>query len=288
MAIDLLVVTHDDDLHFLQLQAKSINLSFDYEDINQVIIVHNNLNGTNTSIDKTLYGKFQSKVVDVPFEDLYLVENKVDYLRPRYGWIRQQFCKLLVASYCTVDWCLVIDSKTIFLKKFNYTDFFDNNKRALISRETNHPYFVEPNNWIEKFFNLEPSNYDARLLKRGTPLLMHPSTIRNMIAEMFWRSKTNFFNWFIDYQKNFNISEFDLYFSYIRYKGNEADIYDVRDYRVNDNLVLLQSDEASKFDEKFLNIDRYFSAQLSREFNDKLAYHQNLQWYSFLGSKGIH
>jgi len=291
LPVDILVVTYDADLYWLQIQARSINQYFNEGDINKIIIVHNNLNGIRTPIDYAYYGKFESKVTEVLVEDLNLKENKVDYLIHNYGWVRQQFCKLFVTSHCTAEWCYVLDSKTIFLNKYNQEKFFTVDGRSITFNQTNHPFFVQSNNWIEQFFGLEPSPHDTLLPKRGTPLMLHVPTVHNTIAETFWRTKTNFFNWFVEHQKKYNISEFDLYFSYIRYKNNLSEIYEIRALPEVKNLVLLShADEYVKFDDHMQRIitkDNYFAISMSQAYLNDLPYHQQGQLHSLLHAKSI-
>jgi len=291
--IDLLVVTYNTDLYFLEMQARSIDEFFKITDINRIIIVHNNLDGTRTPINLSLYGKFEHKVTEILFKDLELIEAAENVADLRYyGWRRQQFCKLFIASRSTSAWCLVLDSKLIFLKQYNYEDYFTPNNKAITSTRVNSPVFVQSNNWIEKFFELEPSAPDTLLPRRGTPLLMHTQTLRDVIAEVFWRTKINFFDWFMSHELEFRITEFDLYFSYIRYRGKLSNIYHVVDASLTvQNLVLLKnnSNPAQDFCHFIhsLENDYFHTAQLNQEYINTLSEEHKDYWNNLLKYKNI-
>lgn len=293
MAIDFLVVTYNKDLHFLEMQARSIAQFFEYDDINAITVVHNNLDGSRTPIDIGFYGKFKDKVNEVIFEDFHFAENKADYANPMYGWIRQQFCKLYFAFYCKSEWCYVVDSKTIFLRKYQKEKHFNNNGQSLwrLSEITN--YFYEGNHWLENFFGLSLSPRESRIPKRATPIMMHVPSIQNLITDLYWKTKTNFFDWFIAHQREYNVAEFDLYFTYLRYKDTTDKLYEftnLHNESIVEDLVLLRTwANPAKFDVELsrLNSDSYFTISAHKEFIENLTSDQITKLYTYLSEKQL-
>jgi len=293
MAFDFLVVTYDKDLHFLEMQARSIAEFFDYDDISSITIVHNNLNGSRTPIDINIYGKFKDKVNEVVFNDFQFMENKIDYGDPLYGWIRQQFCKLYFASFCRSEWCYVVDSKTIFLRKFQKEKHFTDQGKNFWYVAWITDYFFEGNNWTERFFELEPSHKEAMIPRRGTPIMMHVPSIRNLIVDLYWKTKISFFEWFIINQKKYNVSEFDLYFTYLRYTNTTNDLYEFLNLNKNvivEDLILLRGwADPEKFD---IQLDRihnqeFFTISAHQEILDNLTEDQFNRLYAYFTEKKI-
>ena len=293
MSFDLLVVTYDKDLHFLEMQARSIAEFFDYDDINCITVVHNNLDGSRTPINIGFYGKFKNKVNEVIFDNFHFIERKIDYNNPLYGWIRQQFCKLYFASFCQSEWCYVIDSKTIFLKKYQKEKHFNPQGQSLwrVSEITN--YFFEGNNWLENFFNLSLSPKEKRIPKRATPIMMHVPSIRNLIIDLYWKTKTDFFNWFIEHQRKYNVAEFDLYFTYLKYKNIDNILYEFINLNAEtnvENLVLLRTwADSSTFDQDIGRIynQEYFTISAHQEILDNLTEDQFNRLYAYFTEKKI-
>lgn len=293
MAIDFLVVTYDKELHFLEMQARSLDQFFEYNDINSITIVHNNLNGTRTPIDVNLYGKFKGKVNEVVFNDFQFTENKINYVEPLYGWIRQQFCKLYYTSFCQSEWCYVVDSKTIFLKKFQKDEHFNSHGQSFWYALRITDYFLEGNNWIERFFDLEPSLREAIIPHRGPPIMMHVPSIRNLIVDLYWKTKISFFEWFIINQKKYNVSEFDLYFTYLRYKNTTNDLYKFLDLNkeiiVNDLRLFRDWTDLTQIDillDRILN-DEFFSISAHQEVLDSLTKDQISRLFAYFAEKKI-
>ena len=210
--IDLITVVFQPEIPYLEIQAKSIQNNFTSDQIKTIYVVVNDHDDLVKEIDPNWWGLFADRVVVYPYS-IFGYSNRVG------GWDNQQLCKILAAARSTVEWSVVLDAKTYFVKPCNTALLFDSTSRACTNKLHPQPVFESAKNYVEKLYNIKLTHIIG---PGGVPFMFHTKTVQEMISYTEEITKQSFHAFFQDNVCYPNlITEFYLYSGYVthRYGG---------------------------------------------------------------------
>lgn len=108
--IDLITVVFSEELGTLKWQAKSIDLYCQNINLGKIFVVINDDTMSINEIKPEWWGRFSNQVCIIHRDSWPY--NFVDN-----GWVTQQVIKLMTSEFGIGKWSLVLDAKTIFVKK---------------------------------------------------------------------------------------------------------------------------------------------------------------------------
>lgn len=129
--MDIATITYRDDVAFLKLQARSIELYFNHSDLGDYVIIINERDPAEVRgiIERDILPLMPSvapKVRLVTPHDLGL-----DLAPDVIGWRIQQALKLAVNRICPSQHVLILDSKNHFIQPVSRADFLDDQGRFI-------------------------------------------------------------------------------------------------------------------------------------------------------------
>lgn len=278
-SINIVTVCYSKDISLLKTQAQSIDLYVDPSVINQIVVVVNDEESIASSIDKYWYGQHCNKVV---------IKHRSTYGEFLcHGWESQQLCKLLASAESTVDWVLVLDTKTWFVAQYDLHRAFNHNKVAVDLSRTFADTFASVKTTVETLFDIK---VPLLVGPTGVPFYFNSHTVRNMIKKVEELTNEEFTSFFInnsiDSNGNTAITEFHLYLAYIiyAYKDYSKFYTSTRNkyHNININDVNIADFKISNFNAKnLLTVGVHTTAY------NLLDASSQQKWINFLNSKGL-
>ena len=271
--IDIIVVAYRDDTFLLELQARSILLYFPVERISNIYICVNDEDSVCNDIDTDWYKDIKHKVKIIP-RSKFGVDPTLD------GWRSQQLYKLLLANQAESPWSLCLDSKTCFVKQFNWNLWFDNDGRVNVWNFPTITVFKSAQDFIETYFNII---CPLVIGPGGVPFAFHTETVKSMCQEI-----PNFFNFFCKNVKYpAGLTEFMLYTGYVLKKYQTLNkLYSDNQYYSFFNLADWQ---VKDFDTvwKLTKNENLLTASIQQRAYPHLSDEQFNAWINFLQSKNL-
>lgn len=271
--IDLCSVVFRDEIDILRVQARSIDRYCSYESINNIFIIVNDSDDWCSAIDCSWWKKFSNKVKVVPRS---VFHNSWSH----NGWLSQQVLKLQISAFCTSQWYMVLDAKTLFVRPLDLSTLFVNEKWNTGYLEI-YPVFEKSKHIAESIFEIVLAK---QLGPGGVPFVMHSQTVREMLIDCEQLTAQKFANWFQDQGM---LTEFILYSAYI-----------IRQYKTFDHFYSSQCDlpvmnichsEVQSFERKFQSISTSnpLTVSIHRHAWVNLTHDQQQQWMNFLHSRDL-
>lgn len=206
--INLITVVFKQELSYLKMQAKSIELYVNSQDLNSIVIVVNDSIDILASIDPLWYGINSHKVKILHFSEL-ISESDLSAFVSQSGWDTQQICKLLAASISNVDWNMIIDAKTLFICPLVLTNLITLDNKAFSNPAEISHHFIAERDFVQQYFNINLNNH--YIGPGGVPFLMHSSTVRSLIEYIKMHENISLTEFFFRY----SVTEFLLYSGYV-------------------------------------------------------------------------
>ena len=173
--LDLATVVFNQELDYLKIHARSIELYVDPGFINNIWIIVND--DTPCNIDTSWYGINSSKVKIINYQELG-ADLSFDNLHDA-GWRTQQLWKLLISNKISSEWYAVLDAKTWFVTNISQDTIFSNNQ----VRSGNGIIYHWFNNCIEEIKKIYGVELTSMLGPIGVPFVFHTKTTQDMIKE---------------------------------------------------------------------------------------------------------
>lgn len=267
--IDIITVVFRDELDFLKIQARSLDLYADPTDIDTIYIVVNDADDVVDLIDTNWWGQHKNIQV-VPY-------SKWNYINRVNGWENQQICKLLGASEAVSEWSMCLDAKTWLVQELELDKLFDKTGKPRVGFMNVIPVFHSSRDFVEDHYQIKMNKV---LGPAGVPFMFHTKTVQDMISGF-----TDFIDFF---QTNVRyphfVTEFHLYDGYVlsthrTYEAlynkeqqyicfNIAD-FDVKNFEIHYKNILLDSPNA-------------LTASIHRRAYPLLSEEQLIKWQQFL------
>ena len=210
--IDIVTVVFKDELPILKVQAESVDLYCKELGTQTIFVIVNDDDSVADQIDPAWWGSLSSCVKIIPrsFFKYNFVEN---------GWVSQQVLKVLASALSPNQYAMILDAKTIFVKKATVDLLFPDGKMAG-GLYTIQEVFSTSARIVGELFNVI---VDRNGGLSGVPFIFNTNDTRDMIAEIEHRTKNSFPNWFQDQGM---VTEYILYVGYCIYRyGNLDKIY---------------------------------------------------------------
>jgi hypothetical protein len=137
------------------------------------------------------------------------------------GWISQQVLKLMAASISYNTYSMILDAKTIFVRRLDPKTIVDSAGRIQTGIMPLYSVFAPAKKIVDELFDMD---LQRQVGPGGVPCIVHNDTVRMMIAEVTLRTKTSFPIWF---QSQGVLTEFVLYSAFVQHLcGDIGILYD--------------------------------------------------------------
>lgn len=223
---NLITVVYKPERCYLAMQARSIQLYIPKNLLGNIYVIINDDEMKTSDINIEWWGENRDKVKILHYSQFFLLNNpKYEFYRS--GWDTQQLCKIFASTICEEAWSIVLDAKTIFVKKVmidklitsdgkvktGYTPSFTKQMKDINYDLT---IFEKAERTVEKLFNIK---IDELISPNGVPFIFRNSIVRQMVRDVEILTKKPFNEFFLDNtDRNICITEFILYSGYIIYK----------------------------------------------------------------------
>ena len=212
--IDIITVVFEQEIPVLRAQAQSIALNCQDIGIRNIYVVLNDLEPVAAQIDPGWWGPLANNVLVIPRSAFStpFVEN---------GWVSQQVLKLMAASISYNTYSMILDAKTIFVRRLDPKTIVDSAGRIQTGILPLYPVFAPAKKIVDELFEMD---LQRQVGPGGVPCIVHNDTVRMMIAEVTLRTKTSFPIWF---QSQGVLTEFVLYSAFVQHLcGDIGVLYD--------------------------------------------------------------
>lgn len=209
MMIDIVTIVFRDELPILRVQAESINLYCQDIGIQNIFVIVNDDITVAEDVDPNWWGDFKDRVriIQRGHFKCSFVEN---------GWVSQQVLKVLGSSLSTNQFSMILDAKTILIKKATLDLILPGGKPA----GGTHPVpevFYPSAKIVGDLFGVTITNNGG---SSGVPFIFNNSVIRDMLVEIKTRTGKEFSDWF---QEQGMVTEYLLYVGYNLYRFGTMD-----------------------------------------------------------------
>ena len=212
--IDIATVVMREELPMLRLQAQSISLHATNIGTRNIYVIVNDDDAVLTEIDPGWWGPMAHQVLVIPRSAFSApwVED---------GWVSQQVWKILVASMSYNLFTMVLDAKTILTKTLDTTWLFTADGKLRCGADFPiYDVFRPSQDIIESVLDIKMTHQAG---PGGVPFFFHNDTVRFMIADITFHTRTSFPKWFQDQGR---VTEFMLYSGYVQKRyGSLESIY---------------------------------------------------------------
>ena len=272
--IDLVTVVFQQELNFLKIQARSVELYIQPSDLGNIYVVVNDDDSVADLIDFTWWGINQTKVKVVPY-------SRWNYKSRINGWENQQLCKLLAAGDANSEWSMSLDAKTWFVQTLDVTKLFDDQGRVTAGTVPVFTVFDSSKEFLEEYYAITMPNIIG---PQGVPFVFHTATVKELIA-----SHTNFIDFF---QTNVRyphlITEFHLYSSFVlsSHKTYEK-LYNKTQYYTCCNVADSDVNSFKNHYDRMLHDQKLLTASVHRRAYPLLTKQQVTKWQQFLIQRGL-
>lgn len=276
MILDLLTVVYAPELDLLRTQAHSIALRF--RDINRIWVMVNDDDELANRISLGWWQQHSHKVRIVKRSNLgYLPGPGIS------GWESQQIMKLQGCALSEADWCMVLDSKTWFVRDYEETDFFSGD-RARCSIYPTPEVFARGQRYVESILGIKGSSY---ISPGGVPNFIKPSNARGLINVIELETGKKFADWFeshchLDQE---GVTEFACHSAYVHGLGYDRFYTGEQTFTVS-NLADWQVPD---FDQWYQELMRptTWTVSIQERAKPSLRAEQQMLWNQFLEDRGL-
>jgi hypothetical protein len=202
--IDIVTVVFEQEIPVLRAQAQSIALNCQRIGIRNIYVVLNDTETLASQIDPGWWGPLANSVLVIPrsaFSTPFVTD----------GWVSQQVLKLLAASISYNTYSMILDAKTIFVRKLDPKTIVDSAGRIQTGILPLYPVFAPAKKIVDELFEID---LQRQVGPGGVPCIVHNDTVRMMIAEVTLRTRTSFPIWF---QSQGVLTEFVLYSAFVQH-----------------------------------------------------------------------
>jgi len=212
--IDIITVVFEPEIPVLQVQAQSIALNCQDIGIRNIYVVLNDLEPVAAQIDPAWWGPLANSVLVIPrsaFSTPFVAN----------GWVSQQVLKLMTAAISYNTYSMILDAKTIFVRRLDPKTIVDSAGRIQTGIMPLYSVFAPAKKIVDELFDMD---LQRQVGPGGVPCIVHNDTVRMMIAEVTLRTKTSFPIWF---QSQGVLTEFVLYSAFVQHLcGDIGILYD--------------------------------------------------------------
>ena len=276
--IDIITVVFQQELYYLEIQARSIEQYIDSDKIGKIFVVVNDESSVCNLVDKNWWGENQSKV-EILHRNYF---GDASFLN---GWDSQQYYKLAAGSISQCEWSMVLDSKTWFIQNLEFHKLFAEDGRIKLNYFPVMEVFYPAKNFVENFFNIKCENIVG---PGGVPFFFKTKELI-LLNDFLTKQNTNLFDFFT---KNVpwptHLTEFILYSGWLMYRHGSLDTlyYSRKQEYIITNIADFEKYE---FDNIFprMQQDNSLTASIHRSVYPALTSKQLSQWVDFLHSKNL-
>jgi hypothetical protein len=273
--IDICTVVFEDELDILKLQANSIAQYCRELGSRNIYIV---LNGPDTlaeQIDPAWWGELASGVLIIP---------RTAFSSPWTddGWLTQQLWKLLTAAVSYNAYTMVLDAKTVFVRELLLEQVFNSNNQLTVGQLPVYEVFEPARVICNQLFGMDMKMQAG---PGGVPFFFHNDTVRFMIADVTFQTRSSFPVWF---QQQGTLTEFMLYSAYCQHKYGSLD-HVFTEQNTLGAVVNVCHSEVGVFDQKLKNMrqDNTLTVSVHRNAWRELSAEQKNNYRMLLIDRGI-
>ena len=276
--IDIITVVFQQELYYLEIQARSIEQYIDSDRIGKIFVVVNDNDSVCNLVDKNWWGNNSHKVIVIP-------RTRFGVREQLHGWDSQQLYKLFGASIAASKWSMCLDAKTWFVQNLDFDKMFDSTGRVNLRSFPTIPVFKPAEKFVETFYKIESKEVIG---PGGVPFFFHTQTVIDLIKDLEDNHQITLIDFF---SKNVMspvfLTEFMLYSGFVKYKyGSHNILYSQNQYYSVTNLADFQKYE---FDNIFVQMQypNNLTASIHRSVYPYLTEKQLQTWVDFLHSKNL-
>ena len=276
--IDIITVVFQQELYYLEIQARSIEQYIDSDRIGKIFVVVNDNDSVCNLVDKNWWGNNSHKVIVIP-------RTRFGVREQLHGWDSQQLYKLFGASIAASKWSMCLDAKTWFVQNLDFDKMFDSTGRVNLRSFPTIPVFKPAETFVETFYKIESKEVIG---PGGVPFFFHTQTMIDLIKDLEDNHQITLIDFF---SKNVMspvfLTEFMLYSGFVKYKyGSHNILYSQNQYYSVTNLADFQKYE---FDKIFVQMQdpNNLTASIHRRVYQYLTEKQLQTWVDFLHSKNL-
>jgi len=273
--IDIITVVFEQEIPVLRAQAQSIALNCQDIGIRNIYVVLNDLEPVAAQIDPGWWGPLANNVLVIPRSAFStpFVEN---------GWVSQQVLKLLTAAISYNTYSMILDAKTIFVRRLDPKAIVDSAGRIQTGRCPIYSVFEPSKKIVNELFGIE---LVQQIGPGGVPFIVHNDTVRMMIAEVTMRTKTSFPIWF---QSQGMVTEFILYSGFVQFLCGDLNVL----YDTHNSLGGIVNVSHDETDSWFIKINQMrkgetLTVSVHRGAWTKLTAPQRQEYRDLLTQRGI-
>lgn len=271
--IDIITVVYRDELEFLKIQARSLDLYVHHSDVNCIYVIVNDDDSVCDLIDPAWW-QYHKNVKIIPY-------SKWNYTTRVNGWENQQLCKLLAASEAESEWSMCLDAKTWFIQCLDLKCLFDEYNRPRVGTVPVFEVFKPSQEFVEQYYGVSMPDVIG---PAGVPFMFHTTTVANMIAE--FGDFINFFQTHVRYPHF--ITEFHLYSAYVIARlGDIKFLYNKTQHYACCNIADFDVAEFDQHIERIKTHPTMLTASIHRRAYPLLSDAQLDAWNTFLDSRKL-
>lgn len=271
--IDIITVVYRDELDFLKIQARSLDLYAKESDVNCIYVVVNDTDDVCELIDPSWWGHHKNIKI-MPY-------SKWNYTSRVTGWENQQLCKLLAASEAETDWSMCLDAKTWFIQNLNLECLFDSQNRPRVGTVPVFDVFKSSQEFVEQYYGISMPNVIG---PAGVPFMFHTQTVSSMVSE--FDDFINFFQTHVRYPHL--ITEFHLYSAYVIARHNSFEsLYNKTQYYTCCNIADFDVVNITQHFAQCATDTQLLTASIHRRAYPLLSTEQLDMWNCFLSSRKL-
>ena len=275
--IDFITVVFQQELFYLEIQARSIEQYVDTDKIGTIFVVVNDAESVCSLVDTDWYGINKHKV-KIIWAELF---GRTDFLD---GWASQQYYKLATANIADSKWSACLDAKTWFVRQLDFDYLFEQDGRVRLASFPTIPVFRSAEQAVNEFFGIDSKQVIG---PGGVPFLFNTEEM-HLLVEYLEQRKTNLFDYFIQaVQHPTSVTEFMFYSGWIAYRyGDHSKLYSDDQYYTVTNIADF---EVEYFDDRYKQMitEQNLTASIHRRVYPKLTTEQLKTWVDFLRNKNL-
>jgi hypothetical protein len=196
--IDPVTVVFRDEIPFLRVQARSLDLYTRDITVGKVIVVVNDHVDVCQQIDPEWWGRLADQVVIIPAQR-WCNSLHCD------GWVSQQALKILASATGISQWNMILDAKTFLVQNIDPNRLFQAG-RVCMGQQTILPVFSESQRLVNQLFDVNMTQVAG---PSGVPHFFKRDLIVSLLDHL---EPDDFYQWFLDQGK---VTEFVLYSGWV-------------------------------------------------------------------------
>lgn len=266
--IDICTVVFEAEISTLKLQARSIELYCQNIGVDRIFVMVNDA----SVIDPAWWGSLSDRV------DIYH-RSALGTNWHENGWVSQQVLKMLGAATSDNAWCMILDAKTLFVRKVDLDEIMVHGRPATGQLDI-YPVFAASKQITDQLFDID---LPAQIGPGGVPFLVEPQLVRDMMVNIYRRTGQTFADYF---QSQGRLTEFILYSGYVWSCDQTFERYHAQSKISPCNLC---HSEVALFDQKLQQMRHPATLTVSvhRHAWSQLLPDQQQQYWNLLSQRGI-